>query len=139
MDKASLQSQCSERWKVFSKTTATDLGCGPRPAPVKLTSSLSDLQAPDNPSPIWHPEYYRGLEKISRVQHAFFWLGELPMPSWSLCVTWMLRCPWKVVMGASLAVVAGPVGRGLDGKRRVESEAAVSCAGGAPRGQGKVC
>lgn len=42
-------------------------------------------------------------------------------------------------MGASLAVVAGPVGRGLDGKRRVESEAAVSCAGGAPRGQGKVC
>lgn len=37
-------------------------------------------------------------------------------------------------MGASLAVVAGPVGRGLDEKRRVESEAAVSCAGGAPRG-----
>lgn len=42
-------------------------------------------------------------------------------------------------MGASLAVVASPARRGLDGKRRVESEAAVSYAGGAPRGPGKVC
>lgn len=32
-------------------------------------------------------------------------------------------------MGTSLAVVAGPIGRGLDGKRKVESETAVSCAG----------
>lgn len=35
-------------------------------------------------------------------------------------------------MGTSLAVVAGPIGRGLDGKRKVESETAVSCAGGLP-------
>lgn len=41
-------------------------------------------------------------------------------------------------MGASLAVVAGPERRGLDGKRKEESETTVSCAEGTPRGQERV-
>lgn len=41
-------------------------------------------------------------------------------------------------MGTNLVVAAGPIGRGLDGKRKAESETAVSCAGDS-RGQGRVC